>query len=387
MTTNALTVLQVNKLYHPWVGGIETAAADIAEYLNQKEGVRVVNLVCQARGQRRVDHVNGVKTYRASSWGMFAGMPVSLDFFRLFKQLASSADLIILHHPFPLAFVAYRYLGLGKKSFVWYHSDIIKQRVLKIPFMPSLRFTLGQSAGIIVSNRSLIEHSKVLRNVSDRCGVIHFGLDERNYELTPDIQEGAEYVRRKYGSPLILSVGRLVYYKGFEYLIKGMKEIPNASLVIVGSGPLRQALEQLIKSLELQERVHIIDSVDDLRPYYHACDVFAFPSCEPSEVFGIVQIEAMACGKPVINTALPTGVPEVSIDQRTGCTVPPKNPSALAAAIRNLLEDKDEYDRMSQNALREVSARFSKRQFFEALDSLIDSAKTSSNSSGDATRG
>lgn len=372
MSTGVLTVLQVNKLYHPWVGGIETAAAEIAEYLNHKEGIRVVNLVCQAQGRRRVEDVSGVKTYRAASWGMFSGMPISLDFFLLFKQLARSADLIILHHPFPLAFLAYKYLGLRKQSVVWYHSDIVKQSLLKIPFLPSLRFALGHAARIVVSNQSIIQHSKVLRDFSNRCKVIYFGIDKGKFALTPALEESAESLRTKYGTPLVLSVGRLVYYKGFEYLIEAMKEVPFAHMVIIGSGPLRQTLERLIHSLGLQTRVQIVEPVDDLRPYYYACDVFAFPSCEASEVFGIVQIEAMACGKPVINTALPTGVPEVSIDQKTGRTVPPKDSSALAEALRDVLENNERYDHFSQNALREVSARFTSERFFAGLDALIE---------------
>lgn len=372
MSTDVLTILQVNKLYHPWVGGIETAAADIAEYLDQKAGIRIVNLVCQPRGPRRVDHVHGVETYRAASWGMFSGMPISTDFFLLFKQLAPSADLIIFHHPFPLAFVAYRYLGMKKKAIVWYHSDIVKQSVLQIPFLPFLRLALKKSIRIVVSNQSIISRSKVLRDFSNRCDVIYFGIDGKKFALTPDLEKRAESLRRKHGTPLILAVGRLVYYKGFEYLIEAMREVPGASLVIVGKGQLRPELERLINSMGLQDRVQIIDPVDDLRPYYHACDIFAFPSCESSEVFGIVQIEAMACGKPVINTSLPTGVPEVSIDRKTGRTVPPKNAPALAEALRDLLENKGTYNCLSQNALKEVSARFTKERFFAALDALIE---------------
>ena len=374
MPKEVLTVLQVNKLYHPWIGGIETAAGDIAEYLDRKKELRVINLVCQARGPRQVDHVNGVETYRAASLGVLSGMPISLDFFLLFKRLASSADIIILHHPFPLAFLAYKYFGGGKKAIVWYHSDIVKQSLLKIPFMPSLRYTLNRSARIVATNNSIIEHSSLLRDLSARCDVIYFGIDESKFVRTPELEKQAESLRQKYGSPLILAVGRLVYYKGFEYLIEAMNQVPGANLVIVGQGVLRPSLERVIESMGLQERVHIVDPVDDLRPYYYACDVFVLPSCEASEVFGIVQIEAMACGKPVINTVLPTGVPEVSIDWRTGRTVPPKNPSALADALHDVLDNQERYDRFCRNALQEVSARFTKARFFAALDRLIERA-------------
>jgi glycosyltransferase involved in cell wall biosynthesis len=373
MSKGSVRVLQVNKLYSPWIGGIETVAEDVAEYLKGKEGIVITNLVCQARGNRTVDSVNGVRTYRAASWGILSGMPLSMDFFFLFRRLAREADVIILHHPFPLAFIAYRYFGLGRKVVVWYHSDIVKQTLLKIPFMPSIRFALKRAASVIVSNAAIAKQSPILRSVSDRCKVVYFGVDDGELTATPDVEKKAKLLRGQYGTPLVLSVGRLVYYKGYEYLIDAMRDVPEVNLLIIGKGKLRGELEDRIKSKGLTGRVHIIDPVDDLAPYYHACDVFALPSSESSEVFGIVQIEAMACGKPVVNTALPTGVPEVSLDGKTGRTVPPKNALALAAALREILSDCNEYHRLSRNALNEVAERFTKQRFFANLDVALDS--------------
>jgi rhamnosyl/mannosyltransferase len=111
--------------------------------------------------------------------------------------------------------------------------------------------------------------------------------------------------------------------------------------------------------------------VDDLVPYYHACDIFALSSCEPSEVFGIVQIEALACGKPVVNTDLSTGVPEVSVDGITGRTVPIRDTAALGGALREILSDKEEYKKFSENAVREVAKRFTKEKFFGEMERWI----------------
>ncbi len=366
-----MKILQVNKLYSPWIGGIETVAQDIAEHFNAKEGYFVTNLVCKPRGKRRLDTVNGVPTWRAASWGIISGMPLSFDFFRLFKKLAADADVIVLHHPFPLAFVAYRLFGRGKKVVVWYHSDIVKQRLTKLPFMPSIRFALRHAEHVLVSNNAIIKSSPVLREVEGKCRVVYFGIDAERFVATEDVAIRAKALRAGYDAPLILSVGRLVYYKGYAYLIDAMKDVPAAHLLIIGKGPLRGTLEKQIGENGLHERVHIIDPVDDLVPYYHACDVFALPSCEPSEVFGIVQIEAMACGKPVVNTALPTGVPEVSVDGRTGRTVPPKDAGALAVVLQEILSDRDEYGRFSENAVADVAARFTKPKFGAEMEKYI----------------
>jgi rhamnosyl/mannosyltransferase len=365
-----MKILQINKLYSPWIGGVETIVQDIAEHFNGKDGVSVTNLVCQPRDKRKLDVVNGVPTYRAASWGIISGMPISLDFFRLFRELAKDADVIILHHPFPLAFIAYWLFGRKKRLVVWYHSDIVRQRLLKIPFMPFIRFALGRADVICVSNNALIKNSAVLRDFSGKCRVVNFGIDVARFQETDDVRQKAEEIRKKYGAPLVLSVGRLVYYKGFLYLIAAMKDV-SAHVLIVGSGPLKNILQSEIDELGIGAKVHIIDPVDDLVPYYYACDVFALPSCEPSEVFGIVQVEAMACGKPVVNTSLPTGVPEVSVDGLTGRTVAIRDANALAVALREILSDKEEYLRFSKNALAEVAKRFTKERFSREMEKYI----------------
>lgn len=365
-----MRILQVNKLYYPWIGGVETVAQDIAECFSGKDGVSVTNLVCQPRGKRRLDTVNGVPTYRAGSMGMALGMPLSLDFFRLFWKLAKDADVIFLHHPFPPACIAYWLFGRKKNVVVWYHSDIVRQKLAKIPFMPFIRFVLARADHIFVSNKALVKNSAVLRDFSEKCRVIYFGLDVRRFQETNDVRREMVTIQAMYGKPLVLSVGRLVYYKGFSYLIEAMRNVP-ANLLIVGKGPLKDALQTEIERIGLGEKVHIIDSVPDLAPYYRACDIFALPSCESSEAFGIVQIEALACGKPVVNTDLPTGVPEVSVDGMTGRTVKVRDSAALAGALCEILSDKEEYRRFSENALAEVAKRFTKEKFCAELAKYI----------------
>lgn len=362
-----MRILQVNKFYYPWIGGVETVARDIAEHYDGRDGISVVNLVCQPHGGQKVEKVNGVQTYRAASLGIVFGMPLSFDFFRLFRKLIKDSDVIILHHPFPLAFVAFRLFGRGKRVVVWYHSDIVRQRVTKLPFLPFIHFALRRAEHIFVSNRAIIQSSSLLHDFSEKCRVIYFGVDLAQFRDTNEIREQAKELREAYGVPLVLAVGRLIYYKGFLYLIAAMKDVP-AHLLIVGSGPMREALDQEIAELHLEDRIHIIDSVPSLVPYYYACDVFALPSSEPSEVFGIVQVEAMACGKPVVNTDLPTGVPEVSVDGVTGRTVPAKNAGALSAALNEILLNADERKRFSETAVAEVAKRFTKEGFFAELN-------------------
>jgi len=137
-----------------------------------------------------------------------------------------------------------------------------------------------------------------------------------------------------------LFVGRLVPYKGVDVLLRAMPHVPG-SLVLVGDGPLRRDLEGLAVRLGLSGRVHFIGSVsqDDLVALFHAADLLALPSVTPNEAFGLVQLEAHACGVPVVSTALPTGVPFANLHGVTGLVVAPGDSEELAAALGLLLED------------------------------------------------
>jgi rhamnosyl/mannosyltransferase len=124
------------------------------------------------------------------------------------------------------------------------------------------------------------------------------------------------------------------------HLIDAMRSI-DGHLLIVGEGHLREELEKQARAQQVSAKISFLGEVHnhDIVPYYHAADVFALASIARSEAFGIVQLEAMACGKPVVNTNLDSGVPCVSLAGQTGLTVPPGDSAALAGAINKLLDD------------------------------------------------
>ena len=149
-------------------------------------------------------------------------------------------------------------------------------------------------------------------------------------------------IQDKFKNKIVLFVGRLIYYKGLEYLIKSIPQI-NAHFILIGGGPLKNTLKQMTKDLKVENKITFFESMDEdeLISYYYACDLFVLPSIANSEAFGIVQLEAMTCGKPVVSTNLPTCVPFVNLHQKTGIVVLPKNSDALAQAINTLLERED----------------------------------------------
>jgi rhamnosyl/mannosyltransferase len=203
-------------------------------------------------------------------------------------------------------------------------------------FEPILLHTLKRCEAIIVASQKQVDESPVLSRFKERCRVIPYGISAARFG--PCDLKAVRAIREQHGNRIVLAVGRLVYYKGFEYLIRAMRDVA-AKLLIIGEGPLLVKLQREITRRGVGHRVAMLGAVRDLIPYYHAADVFALPSTTRAEAFGIVQLEAMACGKPVVNTHLPTGVPSVSLDGITGLTVPPAVPEALAKALNLLLGD------------------------------------------------
>ena len=140
-----------------------------------------------------------------------------------------------------------------------------------------------------------------------------------------------------------------------------MKEIDNAILLVIGDGPLKYDFQTYIEENNMKEKVILLGAISDEKiknNYIKACDIFILSSIRKSESFGIVQLEAMRLGKPIINTNLGTGVNYVSIHNETGITVEPKNSTALASAINTLLGDNALREKLGQNARKRVEMLF-----------------------------
>ncbi|HBA36725.1 TPA: hypothetical protein DCZ15_02500 [Candidatus Falkowbacteria bacterium] len=370
-----MKILQINKFYHPWIGGVEKIVQNIAEDFNGRDGFRVDVLACQAQGRRQTENINGITVYRAASWGYWLGMPISWDFFRLLRKIKKNYDLILIHHPFPLAFLAIPFLK-NKKIFIWYHADIIRQKISKHFFLPFIKLGLKRADKILLASRSLLAQSSLLKKYVAKSEIIPFGLDLEKFSVKNDDDRQTAEIKKRYGSPLILGVGRLVSYKGWEFLITALADdslraLPEVKLLIIGAGPLETELNKLIADLELQNKVSLLKTVPDLKPFYEASDLLVLPSVSSTEAFGLVQLEAMACGKPVINTDLPTGVTEVSLHGLSGLTVPPRDSAALAQAILKILSDPELKNRFGKNGRQRVEDFFSQKLFHENLAKLF----------------
>jgi glycosyltransferase involved in cell wall biosynthesis len=347
-----MRVLQVGKFYPPFMGGMETHLQTLCEYLQSVVDVQAVVFNNKWRSQE--DWVNGVRVLRAGTLFTLSSAPVSVRMAQAIR--AAKADVVHLHLPNPLAVLAYLLSGHEGELVVTYHSDVVRQRILGPAFQPILKRVLDRAAAIITTSPTYAESSPVLPHYTEKCRVIPFGIQPEQM-LYPD-RAAVARIREEFGPRIVVSVGRLVYYKGFEYLIRAMAKV-RGTLLIAGEGPLRGALEQEAKASGVADRVVFLGRVQDVVPYYHASDLFVLPSIARSEAFGIVQLEAMACGKPVINTQLKSGVPFVSLDRVTGLTVPPADADALARAINKLLGNRALREEYGAAAHRRVYREFS----------------------------
>jgi rhamnosyl/mannosyltransferase len=167
---------------------------------------------------------------------------------------------------------------------------------------------------------------------------------------------------------VLLFVGWLRYYKGLDYLLDAMRHI-DATLLVVGDGPMAEAWRELARNWGLQERVHFVGQVPDeeLPAYYGAADLFVLPASHRSEAFGVVQLEAMAAGKPVVSTDLGTGTSFVNQDGMTGFVVAPRDAPALAGAINRLLEDPERRRSMGEAGRRRVLEHFTIGQMVDGV--------------------
>ena len=364
-------VLQVGKFYAPYRGGIERVVQELAEGLSDQYDVRV--LVCQPKGYGESTSVNGIEVVRAGSLGMVLSMPLSPSFPYLLNRLGRQAALVHVHMPFPLAALGWLGMrGSRPKLVVTYHSDIVRQRRLEPLYGPVLRRFLDGADRILVGSPNMMQHSVWLRPHLHKCEVVPFFVDlEKIDRLMALAGNGPDPAAGSDERPVILFVGRMVYYKGLEYLLRAMPYV-DARLVLVGDGPLRPHLEALADQLRIRGRVTFVGQVtdSDLAAYYRRCSCLVLPSVEPAEAFGLVQLEAMAFGKPVVNTALPTGVPFVSVDGETGITVPPRDVGALVRALRAITGDPSLQQRYGRNARARVEKLFSKERVLRRVSEI-----------------
>ena len=361
-------VLHVGKFYPPVRGGMEKVLQLVAE----SERAHVENHVLVANTERRTVHevVGGVFVTRVASLFKVGAVAFCPTFPLWLRRL--DADVIVIHEPNPVAIVAHL-LGRPRGRIIfWVHAEVVRPAWrYKAFYRPFLIRLLKRAARIVVASPPMLDHAVELQPFRTKCLVIPYALESGRQRPGTDVRQRVLQIRGESTTPMALFVGRLVPYKGVNVLLHALART-SVRAVIVGDGPLRGELERQASALGVQTRVRFAGNADhaELTALYEACDMLVLPSVTRAEAFGMVQVEAMSCGKPVISTALDSGVPWVNQHGVTGLVVPPADVQALADAMQHLADNPAERIAMGTRGRERAEREFSAGRLVQQLTAL-----------------
>lgn len=374
MSKERVKILQLGKFY-PIRGGIEKVEYDLMVGLSEN-GIDC-DMMCAATegGDCVVPVLPHARLMCCNTWFRAAATMISPSMVGRLRKVCSRYDLIHIHHPDPMACLALYLSGYRGKVVLHWHSDIQKQRWLMPLYRPLQNWLLRRADLIVGTTPVYLAESPYLRDVQDKTTCLPIGVEP----MQPD-PEAVAALRHRFGDrKIVFSLGRLVHYKGYRYLVEAAKYLDDDYMVLIGgTGCLGEALQEEIEALGLQDKVQLLGRIADadLPSYYGACDVFCLSSVQKTEAFGIVQIEAMSCGKPVVATNIPeSGVAWVNRHGTSGLNVEPGDARALADAISSLTRNENIYRQFSEGAEQRYRNTFTKekmiRQCMDIYSSIL----------------
>ena len=378
-----MKVLQLGKFY-PIRGGVEKVMWDLTRGLSER-GVPC-DMLCATlpsdpvdpQDQDRCTQTPEGKVIRFNDCGRIICVPaitkkaatmISSAMVRWLRRHAAEYDIIHIHHPDPMAALALRLSGYRGRVILHWHSDILSQKALLVLYRPLQDWLIRRAGRILGTTPIYVRESPWLRDVQNKVGFVPIGIEAVRFE-----EKAASELRNQFpGKKIVVSLGRLIPYKGFSTLIDAANRLGEGYQVLIGGmGPLQDSLQAQIDALGIQERVQLLGYVADetLPALYGACNVFVLSSVMKTEAFGIVQIEAMSCGKPVVATRIPgSGTAWVNEDGVSGLNVAPGEAEALAKAIRDVCEDPVAWQRFAKGARERFDAMFTAQKM---IDKIID---------------
>ena len=375
------SLLLSRQYFPPQVGGISRMMAGIAKSLGPERVCCLAGIPGNESADAEVGRVRvtrSARIFQGSKWT------------RGLRLLAVLAPLILRDRP--------RALQLATV----YEGDIalLLRRLLGMPFLvyahgnevldalttewEKLRTTLRTADRVLANSRFTSKLVERAGTDPARIEVVHPGCDTDYYRPLPPVAGLRQrLLPSRPEGPVILTVGHLVARKGHDMVLRALprvvERLPDVTYLIVGDGPQRSGLEALAKDLGVHDRVVFagrLSSNDDVRDCYALADVFAMPSRQDLENldvegFGIVYIEAGACGKPVV-AGRSGGVPEAVLDRQTGILVDPEDPKAISDALTEILADPALATRLGRLGRERAEREFAWPVIAARVDSIIE---------------
>ncbi len=334
-----MKVIHFYKTYYPDThGGMEEAIRQLCLQTSKRGVSNTVVTISKSVTEPEVLERPECTLIRFPMTFDVASTPFSWKLFRAFRSLAADADLIHHHYPWPVADVMQLLSGVKKPYMITYQSDIVKQKFLRVFYAPFEAFFLRKAELITVASPPYMKSSKTLSKYLDKCHLMELGLDISSF---PEVDAARRKSwEDKVGTDFFLFVGVLRYYKGLEYLVKALQGT-DLKVVIVGDGPMREALHQEAKKLGVLNQIVFTGFLpnEDKVCLYSLCLAFVFPSHLRSEAYGVSLLEAAAFGCGLISCEINTGTSYINQDKETGIVVPPAQPSALRLAMETLVNN------------------------------------------------
>lgn len=338
-----------------------------------ERGVDCDMLCALSEGGSQVMDINGhARLIGCHAWLKAYATMLSPAMILSLRRRCKEYDIIHVHHPDPMACLALLLSGYKGKVVLHWHADIEKQKVLLKFYMPLQKWLLKRADVIVGTTPVYTAESPFLTGVQSKVKCLPIGIEP----VSACLERTEELLIRYSGKKIIFSLGRLVEYKGYRYLIEAARYLEDDYVVLIGGeGALKEELQNEIVTSGVGEKVKLLGRIPDeeLPAYYRACTLFCLSSIQKTEAFGIVQIEAMSCGKPVVATRIPhSGVAWVNEHGVSGLNVMPRDAKALADAIRTIADDGQAYRKFAAGAEQRYRRLFTKERMIENVQEIYD---------------
>lgn len=369
-------ILHISKYYYPYAGGTEQTARDIVLALKGKYKQKVICFGMKKQDETCI--VDDIQIVKCGCLTKIASQSISLSYKKNLVEILNgfSPDVVILHYPNPFVTTfLLKMLSPKIKLIVYWHLDIVKQKLSKYLFFRQNKKLLARANKVICTSPNYIKGSVWLQSVKHKCLVVPSCISEERMECTPKVIENAKAIKNEnVGKTICVAVGRHTEYKGFEYLIKASKYLDDKFMIyITGTGELTSELK---KEAADDEKIVFTGKIDDekLKSLLYASDIFCFPSITKNEAFGLALAEAMYYEKPAVTFNIPgSGVNYVCINGINGIEVPNRDVIAYANAMKRLASDRTLREQYGKAGKERVVNNFLSSQYYKNINDVISS--------------
>lgn len=369
-----INILHISKFITPPYGGIENHVELLCS--NMKK----YNPILLSSYKSKIVTQKNFETCLAKSFGRFLSVEISPNIYFKGLDLINNNKIHLVHGQLPNPW-ANLVINSNKKTpnVITWQSDIIRQKYSKYLYNILQKKTLSKVDKIILPTKSHYSSSKFLQNlnIENKIEYIPIGIDIKNLKKLESVDpQFKKKIEQKISDrQVILTVGRHVYYKGYEYLLDAMRYVKkNSILIMVGEGPLTKKYYDYISKYKLNN-VLIINraKIAELKYLYSICSIFTLPSVEQTEAFGIVSAEAMVFKKPTIVCNLRNGVNELNQHEFNSIFVKRRSVDDLAEKINYLLDNENYAKKLGLNGYNHVIKNYDLDKVIFKIEKIYES--------------